>query len=495
MTKIREGSTFKRCQCRHPETRKLLGARCPKLRRRGSGWSSTHGRWGYQIELPPTAEGRRQVRKAGLETQDEALQELAHVKALLEAAGEDAQQLVQVGDLIQNTFKKREQLPPSGEVERYLNQGMDIRIEVPTVAAWLEEWLEHKPDLAKSTRASYAGHIRNHLSPHLGYLRLDRLQSRHIEAMFDAIEDKNVRLLECRESADSRVRASVKGLRVTSLSTKHRIRATLRSALTDAVRTPELPSVTYNAASHARLPSCPRRKPLVWTADRVSQWEKDGTIPGEVMIWTPEQTSRFLAHARKYEWLYPIFHLIAFKGLRRGEAVGLPWANVRLTDGQVDINTQVVQIGWETITCTPKSDAGKRSITLDVATTRVLKRWRRCTLEAKLAAGADWTDSGLVFTQPDGQGWHPAQITDWFGRIARAAGLPPIHLHGLRHGAASTALAAGVDVKVVSAELGHSTTHFTQDTYQSVFPDVAKAAAEATAAMFTTAGTRPASMS
>ncbi len=40
-----------------------------------------------------------------------------------------------------------------------------------------------------------------------------------------------------------------------------------------------------------------------------------------------------------------------------------------------------------------------------------------------------------------------------------------------------------MDVKVVSAEPGHATTHFTQGTYQTVFPDVAKAAAEATAAM------------
>ncbi len=80
-------------------------------------------------------------------------------------------------------------------------------------------------------------------------------------------------------------------------------------------------------------------------------------------------------------------------------------------------------------------------------------------------------------------GWHPGQVSDWFLRIARAAGLPPITLHGLRHGAASLALAAGTDVKIVSSELGHATTHFTQDTYQSVFPDVAKAAAEATAAL------------
>lgn len=72
-------------------------------------------------------------------------------------------------------------------------------------------------------------------------------------------------------------------------------------------------------------------------------------------------------------------------------------------------------------------------------------------------------------------------MSDWFARIAQAAGLPPITLHGLRHGAASLALAAGTDVKVVSAELGHSTTHFTQDTYQTVFPEVARSAAEATA--------------
>ena len=74
-------------------------------------------------------------------------------------------------------------------------------------------------------------------------------------------------------------------------------------------------------------------------------------------------------------------------------------------------------------------------------------------------------------------------MTDLFHRIAAEAGLPPIGLHGLRHGAASLSLAAGVDVKVVSAELGHSTTFFTQDTYQTVLPEVAREAAEATAAM------------
>ena len=129
-----------------------------------------------------------------------------------------------------------------------------------------------------------------------------------------------------------------------------------------------------------------------------------------------------------------------------------------------------------------KSEAGQRTITLDADTVRVLRTWKKFQNQARLKAGPEWRDSGLVFTLQDGSGWHPSHVSEWFCRIARAAGLPPITLHRLRHGAASMALAAGTDVKVVSAELGHSTTHFTQDTYQSVFPDVAKAAA-ATAAL------------
>ncbi len=51
-------------------------------------------------------------------------------------------------------------------------------------------------------------------------------------------------------------------------------------------------------------------------------------------------------------------------------------------------------------------------------------------------------------------------------------------------------LAVGADVKVVSAEFGHATTNFTQDTHPTVFPDVAKAATEATAAMLKPATSR-----
>ncbi|MFI7227437.1 tyrosine-type recombinase/integrase [Nonomuraea angiospora] len=67
--------------------------------------------------------------------------------------------------------------------------------------------------------------------------------------------------------------------------------------------------------------------------------------------------------------------------------------------------------------------------------------------------------------------------------LAYLAGLPPIWLHDLRHGAASLMLAAGVEMKVVQETLGHTSSAFTADTYTSVYPQVATAAAEKTAAM------------
>jgi len=73
-------------------------------------------------------------------------------------------------------------------------------------------------------------------------------------------------------------------------------------------------------------------------------------------------------------------------------------------------------------------------------------------------------------------------------RTAKTPGLPPIRLHDLRHGATSLALSAGVELKVVQEMLGHSSIVLTADTYTSVLPDAAHAAAEKVAALIIKAG-------
>jgi integrase len=87
--------------------------------------------------------------------------------------------------------------------------------------------------------------------------------------------------------------------------------------------------------------------------------------------------------------------------------------------------------------------------------------------------GPAWVDSGRVFTRENGEQLRSGTVTGRFVQLAEEADLPPITLHGLRHGAASLMLAAGVDMKVVQETLGHSMISLTADTYTAVYPVVA----------------------
>jgi len=98
--------------------------------------------------------------------------------------------------------------------------------------------------------------------------------------------------------------------------------------------------------------------------------------------------------------------------------------------------------------------------------------------------------SGYVFTNPRGQRLHPEYLYYAFQKLTKAAGLPPIRLHDVRHTAASLALEAGADLKVVSDQLGHSSIVLTADTYISVLPLLALKAAEATAKLIAKAARR-----
>ena len=75
-----------------------------------------------------------------------------------------------------------------------------------------------------------------------------------------------------------------------------------------------------------------------------------------------------------------------------------------------------------------------------------------------------------MFTGLDGAAFHPERFSDWFRQHLRAAGLPRIRLHDVRHSYATAALAAGIPAKVVSERLGHAAIAITMDTYSHVLP-------------------------
>ncbi|MCG5213114.1 tyrosine-type recombinase/integrase [Streptosporangium soli] len=505
-----EGYTFKRCSCRD-EAGKERGRTCPKLRRAGGGWSNRHGSWYYQIELPPTGEGKRRapLRRGGFTTVQDAEAELGQARELLAIAYEDDPQArIEIADLIVATVKQTRTLPEPEIVRRKVRKGQDLQVQI-TVGEWLEDFLKRKKKIEPTTRRSYESHVRLYLKPYLGRIRLDRLRVADVADMFEAIEEYNDVIRAARASGDPELRARVKYRRVVGPSSKHRIRATLRHALNIAIKQERW--IDFNPAAVIELPDKGNAKPKVWTAERVKQWQADhaerlagererragrrvGVVelyiaiprPSPVMVWTPAHTSVFLAEAAKHR-LFALYRLIALRGLRRGEACGLRWTEVNFEAGTVGICWQITQLGWNTVEGTPKTEASDRVIALDEETLKILKAHRIKQAAERLAAGPAWVDSGFVFTNPDGSRLHPHHATDQFQWLAYTAGLPPIRLHDLRHGAASLMLAAGLDVKIVQETLGHTSSTFTRDTYTSVYTEVAKAAAEQTASMIHTA--------
>jgi integrase-like protein len=120
-------------------------------------------------------------------------------------------------------------------------------------------------------------------------------------------------------------------------------------------------------------------------------------------------------------------------------------------------------------------------VSLDNDTTDVFRAHRARQHRVRRALGKAWVDSGLVFTGTDGSPLHPATISTRFRELITDAGLPPVRLHDLRHGAATLTLATGADLKVVQDLLGHSSITITADTYAHVLPELARETAEAAA--------------
>lgn len=151
------------------------------------------------------------------------------------------------------------------------------------------------------------------------------------------------------------------------------------------------------------------------------------------------------------------------------------------------------------ITGDVKTKRSRRVVDIDAGTVATLKSWARTQKEFALLHGAGWSGSGLVFTMPGGEAWHPDSISQAFDRLVSPASKaraeaslkirPRIRFHDLRHTHASHLLAAGVNVKVVSERLGHASVAFTLDTYAHVMPGQQKEAAAAVSALLETSVT------
>ncbi|MER7049528.1 tyrosine-type recombinase/integrase [Streptomyces jumonjinensis] len=496
-TKTAQGGTAtRRCSCRNPETGKNWGSTCPKLSNR------RHGTWSIRHELVNRPDGtRREFRRSGFASSTDATKELAKVRALLAIPDEDDPEgLLAVSDMLEQCAAGKDVLPDYDTTRERLKAGQPLNART-LVAEWLDEWLGGKKSLRVGGYKRYEVDIRVHLKPHLGEIRLDKLTVQHLNRMFDAINERNIEiqeqntqrraaLAELKEipwkGAENRARRNAMKAAIaemppfrrgTSVNTQHHIRDTLRAALNVAIGQRILPS-GYNAAEHVELLPGTKPKALLWTDERIAEWKRTGVRPSPVMVWTPEQLGTFLDHILGHR-LEAMWRLLAFRGVRRGEGCAPRWTDFSAKNRSLTIATQLVQDGWDVHEGLPKTNSGIRVVALDTETVESVEARRVIQDAEKAKWGTAWQDTGRIFTEEDGSLLHPGKISDLFDRLVAEAGLPPIRLHDLRHGAATLMLAADVDIKVVSETLGHSDTRITRDIYQSVLDDLAREAAEA----------------
>ena len=308
------------------------------------------------------------------------------------------------------------------------------------------EWLPTvKGSLRPTTYSSYAMLTRDHILPRLGALQLQKLTPGAINALYAHLAEHG----------------RVHGGGPLSASSVRRIHALLHKACHDAVRWGRL-SVNPVAAAD----------PPKQTA------EHHDRLP----VWTAEQLSAFLGHVSD-DRLFALWRLLAMTGMRRGEALGLSWEDLDMEAGAVTIRRAWIPVNGVAQFSEPKSRSSRRTIALGPATLEVLKMHAARQAEEQACWMEGLVETDLVFTRPDGRPLVPWTVSKAFRDHGRAALLPRIPLHGLRHTYATLALASGVNPRIVSARLGHATVALTLDVYSHVLPQADREAAERIAAL------------
>ena len=189
-----------------------------------------------------------------------------------------------------------------------------------------------------------------------------------------------------------------------------------------------------------------------------------------------DQSRLLLKHAQSSKY-YRLYVMALYLGMRKGEALGLPWNSVDLEQGTVKVQAALRLVGKLQID-TPKTGQSRRQLVLPRPALRALMDERDLQEMQRRRAGSEWEEWGLVFTRPTGRPLNQRDVSRDFKRILKAAGLPDMRFHDLRHSCASLLHAEGVSDRVIMEILGHSNITVTMNTYTHVASKLQRDAAK-----------------
>ncbi|MDF9874806.1 tyrosine-type recombinase/integrase [Cellulosimicrobium cellulans] len=283
-------------------------------------------------------------------------------------------------------------------------------------ASWLDRQAHLKPSTLRVTSSAW----RTHVEPRWGRIAVSDVLTSDVQAWVSELT---------KGRAASAGRSATSGKSATTVRRAHGV---LAAILDDAVR--DRRTLT-NAARGVDLP----RK-----------------VPSERVYLTHEQVGELAREAKGHGTLVLV---LAYCGLRWGEAVELRVRDLDMLRRRIVVRRNAVQMGSRIVVGTPKTHH-QRSVPFP----RFLSLPLAAACEGKPA-------DGLVFAAADGAYLkRPDRASGgWFSGAVRRAGVPEITPHGLRHTAASLAVSAGANVKAVQRMLGHASASMTLDVYADLF--------------------------
>lgn len=392
-----------------------------KHRRRGKGsiqkYKTKAGdRWRFQIWVPIDPDdpslGEKKFSRGGFKTDDDA------------------------DDAMQEALQKRR------NQEKFAGK-------VPTIGTYAENWVAGLK-LADSTLKGYRKIIRNHISPQLGEIKLDKLTATRVA--------RHYRQLEERGRADK-----VGKGQPLSANTVHKIHVVLGAMLDAAIED-----------GHTRDNPVKQKKKTV-KAPKSSEIRAQKP---EIVTWTGSQLNTFLAWNRdvRQDELFPLWRLFAYTGMRRSEALALRWHDIDTKNRRISIRRAVNTEDWQQTKLTKTYNA--RVIDVDDDTLQILASYKvkRAELSFQLAKA-----DAYVFGDDEGQLRSPDAITSrWSRRLdwltAAHADIHRVTVKGLRHTHATQLLERGTHPKVVQERLGHTTITTTMNIYSHVTPTMQRSA-------------------
>ena len=299
----------------------------------------------------------------------------------------------------------------------------NVRPDKITFADFCTQYLEIKKNsLSPQTYNFYSKVIEEELMPMFARLKMKDLRTYHIQQFIQYLANDKKRL----DGQDGKIAAS----------TVKRYATVLRSIVGMAYK---LEYIEEDIGRSRRI-----------------EFPKEETK--EVEVFTLEEVENILNALESEPWhIRAVIEVALFTGCRRGEIVGLKWADIDFENQRISVKRSIYKLSdGKAREKEPKSKTSIRTISIPERLCKTLTEYRLQQNRHIAYLGDGWKNLDYVFTEEDGYVMNPQTPTKQFDHFLKRHGIRHLKFHGLRHTSATMLLANGCDIKTVSARLGHT---------------------------------------